>query len=339
MKLKKCSNKHFFDADQFNTCPHCEKAGMQRPPQAGPGPMHPNHPNPMYPSPMPPGRAIEHGATPMPMHQPTPYAPTGSIWDQNDNLRASGLPHKPKGPTTEDITPHPGSIIAPNILPIANIDYGTVTRFCGNCGSEIHGPGVFCIMCGSNVNKQTSNTATEEKPDEAPPIVSQNEPPIPKEEPADTPPDQEAPSSSLQSQISAVSSHGPTEDVKTMAFYNFTDTEPVVGWLVSIKGEYLGQSFNLKAGQNFIGRSLTMDIPLAQDTSISRNKHAIITFDPENRKFFAQPGESGGLTYLNNELVLAFQPINAYDKVKVGNSEFIFVPCCGEEFSWEDYIK
>jgi len=147
------------------------------------------------------------------------------------------------------------------------------------------------------------------------------------------------PVESLQSQVAAVASHGPTEDVKTMAFYNFTDAEPVVGWLVCVAGEYFGESFNLKTGQNFIGRNLTMDVPLAKDTRVSRVKHAIITYDPQNRIFFIGPGESSGLTYLNGNLLLAHQPLKAYEKVKAGNSEFIFIPCCGEHFAWEEYIN
>lgn len=145
-------------------------------------------------------------------------------------------------------------------------------------------------------------------------------------------------SSSLQSQINAVIAQEPTEDVKTMAFYGTAGTEPVVGWLVCLKGEYVGQSFNLKAGQNFIGRALTMDIPLAQDTSVSRNRHAILIYDPQNREFFIQPGESKGLTYLNDKLIFNYQPLEGYDRIKVGNSELLFIPCCGEKFTWEDYL-
>lgn len=143
---------------------------------------------------------------------------------------------------------------------------------------------------------------------------------------------------SLQSLVSAAVAEKPSapEDVQTIAFYDFGDTEPVVGWLVAIRGEYIGQSFNLKAGTNFIGRGMTMDVPLAKDTKVSRDKHAIITYDPQNRIFFVQPGESRGLTYLNGELLLAFRPIENGEKIAIGGSEFIFVPFCGKDFTWED---
>jgi len=146
---------------------------------------------------------------------------------------------------------------------------------------------------------------------------------------------------SLQSLVNAAvaDKSSEPEDAQTMAFYDFGDAEPVVGWLVCIRGEYIGQSFNLKSGTNFIGRSMTMDIPLAKDTKVSRDKHAIITFDPQNRVFFVQPGESRGLTYMNGELLLAFRPLGNGEKITVGGSEFIFVPFCGESFTWEDYFN
>ena len=36
--------------------------------------------------------------------------------------------------------------------------------------------------------------------------------------------------------------------------------EPVVGWLVCVKGNHFGEDFRLKVGRNFIGRAPTMDV-------------------------------------------------------------------------------
>lgn len=143
---------------------------------------------------------------------------------------------------------------------------------------------------------------------------------------------------SLQAAVNAVKDQSAAEDMKTMAFYNMETSEPVVGWLVGIKGAYLGESFNLKTGRNMIGRSLKMDISLAKEGSVSRDRHAIIIFEPQKSKFYIQPGESNGLTYLNSELLLLPLELNAYDKVQLGKSEFIFCPLCGDSFSWNDYI-
>lgn len=128
-------------------------------------------------------------------------------------------------------------------------------------------------------------------------------------------------------------------DQKTVAFYNFSnDIEPVVGWLICIKGEYHGASFNLKSGRNNIGRALTMDVALAQEKSVSRERHASVTFDPHQQKFFVQSGDGNGLTYVNNELLMMFKELQPYDIISLGTCELMFLPLCGEKFSWEDHM-
>jgi len=124
---------------------------------------------------------------------------------------------------------------------------------------------------------------------------------------------------------------------KTVAFYD-NEVEPVIGWLVCVKGEYLGIGFPLKTGRNMIGRSATMDIALVKDISISRNCHTIITYEPQKQLFYVQPGEANGLTYVNEELLMLPQQICDYDKIQIGNSLFILRSLCGEGFSWEAYM-
>lgn len=130
-----------------------------------------------------------------------------------------------------------------------------------------------------------------------------------------------------------------SSDQKTIAFYNFSnDIEPVVGWLVCIKGEYHGASFNLKSGRNNIGRALTMDVALAQEKSVSRERHASITFEPHQKKFFIQSGDGNGLTYVNDELLMMFKELQPYDVISLGACKLMFLPLCGEKFAWEDYM-
>lgn len=127
---------------------------------------------------------------------------------------------------------------------------------------------------------------------------------------------------------------------KTVAFYALpNENEPVVGWIVCVKGEYIGESFNLKSGKNHIGRSLTMDVALAKERSVSREKHATILYEPNKMQFFLQPGDSSGLTYLNDDLLMAFGELKSGDKITLGDSSFVFVPLCGEKFTWDEYIK
>ncbi|MBP3622256.1 MAG: FHA domain-containing protein [Lachnospiraceae bacterium] len=115
--------------------------------------------------------------------------------------------------------------------------------------------------------------------------------------------------------------------------------EPVVGWLVCISGEDAGKHFALKSGRNFIGRGNNMDVVLANDKSVSRDKHAIILYEPRKREFLAQPGESRELFYVNDEVVLNTEKLKAYDKLLIGATELYFVPFCGEIFAWEDLEK
>jgi hypothetical protein len=136
---------------------------------------------------------------------------------------------------------------------------------------------------------------------------------------------------SLAQAVAAVST---TDDGKTRAIYDFPE-EPVVGWLVCVKGEHKGEGFILRAGRNSIGRNLEMDVRVAKEGSVSRNKHAILTFEPKKQIFLVQPGEGSGLTYLNDELVLAPQEIKDYDRLTLGKAEFLLRSFANERFNWD----
>lgn len=128
------------------------------------------------------------------------------------------------------------------------------------------------------------------------------------------------------------------DDGRTISIYQTKiGIEPVTGWLVCVEGAAFGESFQLKSGRNFIGRAQSMDIVIAGDNSISREKHAIILYEPKKREFIAQAGESRELFYLNDEVVLNPVRLKQHDIVTVGNTKLMFFPCCSEKFSWEDY--
>ncbi len=110
---------------------------------------------------------------------------------------------------------------------------------------------------------------------------------------------------------------------------------PVVGWLVATNGDDAGASFELKSGKNFIGRGEDMDVVLKGDKTVSRNRHAIILYEPKMKAFLVQPGESRELFYLNGNVVLNTEKISAYDILSIGETELIFIPFCGERFSWD----
>lgn len=128
------------------------------------------------------------------------------------------------------------------------------------------------------------------------------------------------------------------EGQKTIGFYSASvGTEPVVGWLVCVEGQHYGADFALKTGRNFIGRAGNMDVVLDKDKAISREKHAVVLFEPRNNIFLVQPGDSRELFYVNGDVVLSAQEIKAYDKISLGETTLIFIPFCNSEVNWNNY--
>ena len=152
--------------------------------------------------------------------------------------------------------------------------------------------------------------------------------------------------SDLVEQVQQVSQAAPApaqeeqDDNKTVRYQALdSKSDPVVGWLVCIGGEELGKSYMLKSGRNFIGRSDNMDVVIKGDQSVSRDKHAILLYDPKSRLFLVQPGDSHELFYLNDQVVLTPTQLNVNDKLQIGATMLVFVPFCGPSFAWEDLEK
>ena len=121
----------------------------------------------------------------------------------------------------------------------------------------------------------------------------------------------------------------------TQGFFK-KDSDPVVGWLVCTKGVHKGEDFRLRAGRNFIGRGQNMDIKLTGENTVSRDKHAIVLYEPNQRIFLAQMGESHELVYLNGNLLMSNAQMKAYDRLQLGDAELMLIPCCGETFNWQE---
>lgn len=127
------------------------------------------------------------------------------------------------------------------------------------------------------------------------------------------------------------------KSVKAPAAANKVST-PCVGWLIALGGEHIGTDFRLKVGKNFIGRNPQMDVALTEDKSVSRDRHAIVVYEPRAHLYLVQPGESSSLVYRNNEVVLTPMKLEAYDMITVGDVNLLFMPLCGERFNWGDYL-
>lgn len=131
--------------------------------------------------------------------------------------------------------------------------------------------------------------------------------------------------------------HTMDQSTVTMQFYQKAlGTEPVAGWLVCVRGVHYGQDFRIKAGRNFIGRGGNMDVCLSADRTVSRDRHAIVTYDPMGKTFLIQPGEGAALCYLNRKPVLVPTELHAGDRIVLGDTELIFAPFCGTLYEWND---
>ena len=110
----------------------------------------------------------------------------------------------------------------------------------------------------------------------------------------------------------------------------------VCGWIVCISGPRQGKGYEIKSGKNFVGRADDMDIQILGDNKISRRNHGVIVFDPKKKETVLLPGDSNGLVYHNDAAVYTPTVLNSYDVIEMGDSKFVFVPFCGENFMWED---
>ena len=116
-----------------------------------------------------------------------------------------------------------------------------------------------------------------------------------------------------------------------------TIDDPVVGWLVVVEGPGRGAALPIGYGNNKVGRSATEDIILDfGDPQISRENHAVITYDGKHRRFYIQQGAGRNLTHVNDELVMVPVEMKGGETVSMGETKVRFVPFCGAEFDWYD---
>lgn len=111
--------------------------------------------------------------------------------------------------------------------------------------------------------------------------------------------------------------------------------DPVVGWLVCLRGPDRGRDFRLHAEKNFIGRAPSMDVCIPGDDTVSRDNHATVSYNPKKNAFKLLPGEARGLVYRNGDEVAEPVDLAPFDKIELGQTELMFVPLCGAKFRWE----
>ena len=112
--------------------------------------------------------------------------------------------------------------------------------------------------------------------------------------------------------------------------------EPVVGWLVCVKGADQGRDYRIQAGSNFIGRDSVRDnhIIINGDDTISRRHHAEIVYDHIDNTFFINRKKNPHVR-INGKIVRQDCDLKANDMLQLGESHFIFIPLCSDKFKWE----
>ena len=112
--------------------------------------------------------------------------------------------------------------------------------------------------------------------------------------------------------------------------------DPPVGFVICISGPHKGEDFRLVSGRNMVGRSSGMDVCLSSDDTVSREEHAIISYDIKSNAFLLIPGTGRGITYCNDNQGDSATQLAAYAIIEVGTCRLIFLPLCSEHFTWNE---
>lgn len=328
MNVLRCSNGHFFDADKFDCCPHCGAA-------VG-GPSETTADN---------GTGKKRGLFShkskgsFANSQPSPgHGVSGP--KENKQFSKSDIGGSAKGASfgygkseTRGMRASESSSKAEAFKKGNTLDFGATLDFWNNNQTDGEEP----------VSDHEEKKLDEEKGN----IYSPRNEPITGEEEAKH---SEPSGESLRDKVRNASA---SSDGKTTSYFSAItnkanaqeekkkpkEIDPVVGWLVCVSGVRFGESFNIGVGTNSIGRLPSNRIALENEETVSREKHAFITYEPKHRQFYIKPGEGQSLTYVNDEYLTETKQIAGNSILEFGSSKYIFIPLCGPDFAWEDYLN
>lgn len=108
-----------------------------------------------------------------------------------------------------------------------------------------------------------------------------------------------------------------------------------VGMLVCTDGMQSGNVFSLTSGENYIGCLRNGELIV---TSMMKNEISYfleVQYQPANNSFLIVPIQSEVGMIVNDSRIEQETKLNAYDKIAVRDNMLMFVPICGEHFSWE----
>ncbi|MDD6157638.1 MAG: FHA domain-containing protein [Lachnospiraceae bacterium] len=129
------------------------------------------------------------------------------------------------------------------------------------------------------------------------------------------------------------------EDRTESAYMKEKGMDPVVGWLVAVTGTLKGTDYRIHSDNNFIGRSRRMSICISGDDTISKENHAVISYDTRSKKFYFKPGTGKNLVRVNENAIFSITELKAYDIIELGVTKFVFIPFCGEGFDWDQTFE
>ena len=123
--------------------------------------------------------------------------------------------------------------------------------------------------------------------------------------------------------LSAVQPEQPAEPVKEME--PRSSDEPVVAWLVCIKGADRGTNFAVRDKINIVGSLPYNDIQIHNDANVAPQTHACIVYDRDSDVCLLYPGAVGTVC-LNGKFNGFARPLKSFDVVTLGNSMFVYAP-------------
>ena len=280
MKLVKCSNGHFYDAEANVTCPYCDDMDKDNKTVQDDSSM-------IY--------GERHNAIPGRTGMPQMPKPG----------QASQMSAMPQPPVMNNVPPVPPNMPQPpvmnNVSPVS--PYMT--------GMTQAAPVTHAQM--GNISNMPQTPVMNNIPNMPQTPVMNNIPNMPQ-----TP--------MMNNALPAVHQ---TAEIPGM---------PVTGWLVCICGEAKGKSYNIVSGLNYVGRRKDMDICIEGDISISRYRHAVVEYSEERKEFLLRIGESKEKIYITRDrqkrILEGTIKLEAYDVITLGRTELMFVPFCGDRFTW-----
>ena len=340
MKLVKCSNGHFYDAEANVTCPYCDDMDkdnktVQDDSSMIYGERHNAIPGRTGMPQMPkPGQASQMSAMPQPpVMNNVPPAPPNMPHPPVMNNVPPVPPNMPQPPVMNNVPPVPPNMPQPpvmnNVPPVPpNMPQPPVMNNVPPVSPYMTGmtqaaPVTHAQM--GNISNMPQTPVMNNIPNMPQTPVMNNVSNVPQ-----TPVMNNVPNMPQTPMMNnALPAVHQTAEIPGM---------PVTGWLVCICGEAKGKSYNIVSGLNYVGRRKDMDICIEGDISISRYRHAVVEYSEERKEFLLRLGESKEKIYITRDrqkrILEGTIKLEAYDVITLGRTELMFVPFCGDRFTW-----